>query len=67
MTVIRIEMTEEQFEKLIDMLMSNGICPADIGFKESAKKCIYPTKCDCNKCRRAALKPETIPDKGKEG
>lgn len=61
-------MTEEQFDMLVYVLMSNGACPADIGFKESARHCIVAlVGWDCGKCLCAALKPETIPDKGKEG
>jgi hypothetical protein len=60
MTVVKIEMTEEQYEKLVDLL-SVG-CPSRAGL---------PEKCGampgCNECWEAALNPETIPDKGKEG
>ena len=60
MTVIRIEMTEEQFEDLIAFL--RGGCPSEVGLPET---CGMPT---CGECWKASLKPETIPaHKGKEG
>ena len=59
--MVRIEMTEEQFEKLIDYL--RGGCPSDAGLPET---CGGMPK--CADCWETALKPETIttPD-GKEG
>ena len=59
--MIRIEMTEEQFEKLVDILVFNDICPSGIGLPHGCRALI------CRERLRATLKPETIPDKGKEG
>ena len=60
MSVIRIEMTEEQFEMLVDILTER--CPSHVGLPEN---CVGMP--GCNECWKASLKPETIPDKGKEG
>ena len=59
--MIRIEMTEEQFEMLVDILTER--CPSSAGFPEN---CVRMP--GCNECWKASLKPETIPaHKGKEG
>jgi len=51
-------------EKLIDALSKSRICPEDIGLSEKVNCMPF---IDCKDCYREALKPETIPDKGKEG
>lgn len=64
--MIRIEMTEEQYELLVTALETASICPKTIGFSGYVRLCYFAAN-KCEQCIREALKPETIPDKGKEG
>ena len=67
MSVIRIEMTEEQFEGLIITLAENYICPSSVGIPDGGRRVNGSCEMGCSRCWGKVFRPETIPDKGKEG